>query len=246
MPRETKTKEKKPVVPKTAAKARSVDGGEATIYNQKGEKSGTYLLPAEIFGLPWNADLVHQIMHSQQLNARANTAHTKDRGDVRGGGKKPWQQKGTGRARHGSRRSPIWVGGGVAHGPTVERNYGRKINKKMREKALFTVLSQKVRDNEILFLSGLKLESPKTKLAREVLAGVSRVPRYGGMLKKENAAYILASEKENKDLRRAFGNMGNVKVSMVRDLNVVDALQYKYICFADIEAIEGRFKTVKK
>src|SRR3989338_1467401 len=178
MPRETKTKEKKPVVPKTAAKARSVDGGEATIYNQKGEKSGTYLLPAEIFGLPWNADLVHQIMHSQQLNARANTAHTKDRGDVRGGGKKPWQQKGTGRARHGSRRSPIWVGGGVAHGPTVEKNYGRKINKKMREKALFTVLSQKVRDNEILFLSGLKLESPKTKLAREVLAGGSRNPRY--------------------------------------------------------------------
>src|SRR3990167_5936535 len=169
MPRETKTKEKKPVVPKTAARSRSVDGGEATIYNQKGEKSGTYLLPAEIFGLPWNADLVHQIMHSQQLNARANTAHTKDRGDVRGGGKKPWQQKGTGRARHGSRRSPIWKGGGVTHGPRSEKIYARAIPKKMRAKALFMALSKKMKDGEILFVDSFAFSAPKTADAKKAM-----------------------------------------------------------------------------
>src|SRR3989344_1693014 len=193
MPRETKTKEKKPVVPKTAAKARSVDGGEATIYNQKGEKSGTYLLPAEIFGLPWNADLVHQIMHSQQLNARVNTAHTKDRGDVRGGGKKPWQQKGTGRARHGSRRSPIWVGGGVAHGPRNDRSFARKINQKMRVKALMSVLSRKWAEGEVVFLDNLDIKQPKTTEAKKIMSAISKVKGLEKITSRKNAAFLALS-----------------------------------------------------
>src|SRR3989338_1505182 len=96
---------------------------ESKLYNIKGEAIGTFDAPEKIFGLPWNADLVHQVVVSMQGNARAGVAHTKDRGEVRGGGKKPWQQKGTGRARHGSSRSPIWKSGGGTHGPRQDKNY---------------------------------------------------------------------------------------------------------------------------
>ncbi|MCL5782115.1 MAG: 50S ribosomal protein L4, partial [Patescibacteria group bacterium] len=124
---------------------------EATIYNQSGKTSGKITLPEEVFGLSWNADLVHEVVRLMNSNARPNVAHAKTRGEVRGGGKKPWRQKGTGRARHGSTRSPIWVGGGVAHGPRNEKNYSRKINKQAKRKALFTILSKKFKDGEIMF-----------------------------------------------------------------------------------------------
>ena len=99
---------------------------ETQIYNQKGEVVKKLKLSEEVFALPWNADLVHQVVVSMTSNQRDNIAHTKNRGDVRGGGKKPWRQKGTGRARHGSNRSPIWRGGGVTFGPTNEKNWSKK------------------------------------------------------------------------------------------------------------------------
>src|ERR1700740_1338445 len=130
---------------------------DAKIYNQEGKEAGNITLSKDVFGLPWNADLVNQVVNSLRTDARDPIAHTKDRSEVRGGGKKPWQQKGLGRARHGSTRSPIWVGGGVAHGPRNDKNYDRKINKKMKTKALFTVLSQKMRDGEVLFIDSISL-----------------------------------------------------------------------------------------
>ena len=108
---------------------------ETTIYSKDGKQKGKINLPEDIFGLKWNADLVHEVITSLGMAKRSPIAHTKNRGEVSGGGKKPWQQKGTGRARHGSIRSPIWVGGGVAHGPRNEKNFMRKVNKKVKDGA---------------------------------------------------------------------------------------------------------------
>ena len=117
------TKEKKALPELDAAK----------VYNQSGKEVGEIKLPANVFGLSWNADLVHQVITSMLSDSRVIYAHTKTRGQVSGGGKKPWQQKGTGRARHGSIRSPLWVGGGVTHGPRNDKDYSRKVNKKMKQ-----------------------------------------------------------------------------------------------------------------
>ncbi len=141
---------------------------KVTIYNQNKEKTEEIELPKEIFDVQMNADLVHQVVVSQMANRRKVIAHTKDRGDVRGGGKKPWRQKGTGRARHGSRRSPIWKGGGVTFGPTNERVYKKEIPKKMQRKALMMVLSAKIKSNSFLILDKINLKESKTKLMAEV------------------------------------------------------------------------------
>src|ERR1035437_7631919 len=134
------------------AKTKTKEKLDAKIYDQKGAVAGSIVLPAKVFAAKWRSDLVHQVVEGMRSNKRSGTADTKGRGEVRGGGKKPWKQKGTGRARHGSTRSPIWVGGGVTHGPLAEKNYKRKVSKKMRAQALFSVLSKKLKDNEILFV----------------------------------------------------------------------------------------------
>src|SRR3954462_9048133 len=132
---------------------------ESPIYNAQGKKTGTVTLPESVFGVFWNDALMHQVVTSMHSNARPNVAHTKGRGEVRGGGRKPWQQKGTGRARHGSIRSPIWKGGGVTHGPRNEKVYARKINKGMRQKALLVALSRKAKDGEVILLESLFMEA---------------------------------------------------------------------------------------
>src|SRR3989338_8457539 len=110
---------------------------QAKIYNQKGKETGEIALPEKVFAVKWRPDLVHQVVEGSRSNARAGTAHAKGRGEVRGGGRKPWKQKGTGRARHGSTRSPIWGGGGGTHGPLAEKNYKRKIYKTIRVQSIF-------------------------------------------------------------------------------------------------------------
>ncbi len=124
-----------------------------SVYNQEGKEVGSTVLPKEIFGLEVSPDLVHQVVLSQTSNRRVAVAHTKDRSDVRGGGRKPWRQKGTGRARHGSRRSPIWKGGVVTFGPNKQRNFKKKINKEMRKKALLMGLSAKGQRNLFINLN---------------------------------------------------------------------------------------------
>ncbi|MFH0712566.1 MAG: 50S ribosomal protein L4, partial [Candidatus Jorgensenbacteria bacterium] len=116
---------------------------KAEVYNKENKKVDTIELSDRVFGAKWNPALVHQVLVSESANRRKPYASTKDRSEVRGGGRKPWAQKGLGRARHGSIRSPIWVGGGVTHGPRPEKDYGKKINKKMKRTAIYSVLSKK-------------------------------------------------------------------------------------------------------
>ncbi len=218
---------------------------EATLYNSKGEKAGNITIPESIFGLPWNADLVHQVVTSMQDNARTSTAHTKDRGEVRGGGKKPWAQKGTGRARHGSSRSPIWRGGGVAHGPRNDKIYARKINQKMRQKALLVTLSRKLKDGEVIFMESLRMESPRAREAKVVLDALAR--EFSGFSKRKNAAFI-AIPSADMGTMKSFQNFGNIVIDDVRNLNPLAILQAKYLVIADpTSAIEtlSKKKVVK-
>ncbi|MEK7613088.1 MAG: 50S ribosomal protein L4 [Patescibacteria group bacterium] len=203
---------------------------EAKIYNIQGKETGTFMLPENIFGLTWNADLVHQVVVSMQSNARQPIAHTKDRGEVRGGGKKPWQQKGTGRARHGSSRSPIWKGGGITHGPRNEKLYARKINQKIKQKALLVALSRKVKDGEVVFVDRLEMQEPKTKQASAFMAAFAK--NFSGFNKKKNAALVVLPS-AHKPTVKSFRNLGNVAVTEVRNLNPISVLGSKYIVLAD-------------
>lgn len=208
---------------------------EANVYAIDGKAAGTVSLPAEIFGLNWNADLVHQVVTSMRTAARTPVAHAKDRGDVRGGGKKPWKQKGTGRARHGSSRSPIWVGGGVAHGPTNERNFDRKINKKAKVKAIFTILSRKFRDGEVVFVKDLMLAQPKTVAAKEALTKIAGASGVEMLAQRRNNAAFILSPSVGENTKRGFQNMSNLEVNEIRNINPLALLQYKYVVIASPE-----------
>lgn len=202
---------------------------ESAIYNTEGKKAGTITLPENIFGVRWNADLVKQVVDSLLTNKRKAIAHTKGRGDVRGGGKKPWKQKGTGRARHGSIRSPIWVGGGVTGGPTKDKNFERKVSKKMRTKALYTILSRKFKEGEVIFVDSIKLPESKTKEAVKTLNSLSSVKGFETMFSKRKNAIVLATSTKNKEVEQAFSNLSNMEVLEMRNLNPLALLQYKYL-----------------
>jgi len=204
---------------------------EANLYDKQGKQTGTVALPDELFALPWNADLVHQVVTSMRANARQSIAHTKDRGEVRGGGKKPWKQKGTGRARHGSRRSPIWRHGGVTFGPRNEKNYAQKINKKMRTKALFTVLSQKLRDGEVVFVNGFAPGVHKTKEAQVLLDGLAKGCEKINYRRGNRALVALSSRNEASET--SFRNIPSVLVDEVRNLNPLELMSYKYLVLMD-------------
>jgi len=209
---------------------------EAKIYNQTGKSVGAIDLPESVFGVKWNADLMHQVVMSSLSNKRAGTADARMRGEVRGGGKKPWKQKGTGRARHGSTRSPLWRGGGVTHGPTVDKNYGKKINKKMRRKALLTALSRKYKDGEMLFVDALSLAMPKTKEAGAIASSLSKIAGFERLAgKRKNTALVLLPQM-NKEVLLSFRNLPAVTISEVARLNTLDAMSYRYLVVVDPSA----------
>lgn len=190
------------------------------IYNLKGEKTGVMELPQDIFGISINADLLHQVVVSQQSSARHSIAHTKTRGEVRGGGRKPWKQKGTGRARHGSTRSPIWVGGGITFGPRNERNFEKKINKKMRQKALLMALSSKVNDSQLVIFDDVSMKEPKTRTMVIALAKISK-------LAKPKVLFALNPQDRNAWL--SSKNCADSKVVSINNLNVTDILNKRFV-----------------
>jgi len=217
---------------------------KVNLYNQNAEIIGEAELPDDIFGLKINPDLVHQVLTAQMANSRQVIAHTKDRGEVRGGGRKPWRQKGTGRARHGSRRSPLWKGGGVTFGPTKERNFEKKINKKMKRKAIFMVLSSKANDKELMLLDDLKLNTPKTKEAFSVIDRLSEKLVGYKKDKKKRDSILLVMPERNEAILQAVNNLPFVETIEARNLNVRDLLEKKYLVLLkeSIPVIERTFK----
>ncbi len=205
------------------------------IYNQNGEVTGSATLPKEIFDVKFNADLVHQITVSLSANKRQISAHTKTRGEVSGGGKKPWRQKGTGRARHGSIRSPLWKGGGVTHGPRTERIFEREVPKKMRRKALFMVLSEKAKNKQLIILDKIELTKGKTK---EMTGSLGKLPC-------KNQATLIALPNYDKKIFMATRNIKKTSIEDARNINVLQLLSYKYLLLTkeSIKTIENTFTT---
>jgi large subunit ribosomal protein L4 len=212
--------------PKSAKKEVSL---EATVWNAAGVKTGSVTLPEELFAVKWNSDLVHQVVVGMEANARPVTAHTKFRGEVSGGGKKPWKQKGTGRARHGSNRSPIWKGGGVTHGPRAEKDYSVKINRKMRVAALATVLSRKHRDGQVIFVDSFAFSTPKTKDAKAMIIALAKGAGMPELATKRKNAAVFAFAKKDSTSEKAYRNIGSLTLEEVRNLNPVDLVNKKFL-----------------
>lgn len=205
------------------------------VYNTQGKKSGAVELPERVFDVAWNDALMHQVITSMQDNARTPVAHVKTRGDVRGGGRKPWQQKGTGRARHGSIRSPIWRGGGVTHGPRNEKSYTRTIPKKMRARALAMALSRKLRDGEVIFVDTFGIDVPKTAAAKKVLVSLGSSLGAKNMSEKRANATLIALADPRAVVLKSFQNIGNVECRAVRELNPVSIMKNSYLVIENPE-----------
>lgn len=207
---------------------------KVSVYNQEGNVTGDIQLSDARFGVKVNPAVVHEALVAQQANRRKAIANTKTRGEVRGGGKKPWKQKGTGRARQGSIRSPQWVGGGIVFGPTSDRNFALKINKKTKQKALFMALSDKVAHENLIVLEAFAPAEPKTKLMASL---VSKLPV------KRSALYVMP--KSNASMVRMSRNLKNVQVVTANSLNLEDVLHAGSVVFEKdaIPAFEKMFKT---
>jgi large subunit ribosomal protein L4 len=217
--------------------------GELSIFSMEGKKVGSIALPASVFGASWKNDLVHQVTTAMQANARQSRAHTKDRSEVSGGGKRPWAQKGTGQARHSSTRSPIWRHGGITFGPRNERDWTEKINKKMRMGALLSVLSKKAKDGEIILVDKFAFSEPKSSVGKTILEKLAEgVGATTLSTKKKNAALLsLASYDVN--TIKSFANFGNVMTEEARNLNPLSVMTHKYLI---IEKPEETFAALEK
>lgn len=195
------------------------------VYNQKGEVLEEIEVPQNIFDVAFNNDLVYQVYKSLLSNQRKPIAFTKNRSEVRGGGKKPWAQKGTGRARHGSIRSPIWKGGGVVFGPRQkEENLKKKINKKMKKASVKIILSQKLKDKEIRIIDKFDIKEIKTKEIFNVLKQIFKTDITKSIL-------VLLDNKE-KTLTRALKNIPRVEIANVSDVNILNLLNNKFVMFS--------------
>jgi large subunit ribosomal protein L4 len=206
---------------------------KADIFNQQNNKIGVVELPDKIFAVKWNPDLVHQALVAQLASRRLAWAHAKGRAEVRGGGRKPWRQKGTGRARHGSIRSPLWKGGGATFGPTKEKKFTKKINKKMKRLAIFSILSKKIKDNELKVINEFKTDIRKTKEWEKILKNIIDL----------RLKTLLIPAAAN-NIRRAIANIKNINAISAKSLNVFDLLKAKNIILEKeaVREIEEHYK----
>ncbi len=212
---------------------------KAPIYNLEGKNKGEVDLPEDVFNLPWNDDLVHQIIVSYDANERANIAHTKNRGEVAGANKKPHKQKGRGKARHGSRQSPIWRGGGVTFGPRNDKSYSKIINKKSKNKALLVALSQKVRDNGLAFSEDLVFTKPKTSIAKNFVDVIKK-----DLSKGRGSVLVVLPNDNDINIRKSFSNIPKVETTTTKALNAKLALKAQTVVLVNkdesIDEIKSR------
>jgi large subunit ribosomal protein L4 len=202
---------------------------QVPVYNIQGEQVSETELREDIFAVQVNEALMHQALVRQLANARLGTHQTKTRGEVRGGGRKPWRQKGTGRARQGSIRAPHWRGGGTVFGPT-QRSYKQKMPRKMRRQALRSALSVKVSESQVKVLDAFEMHEPKTKEMLRILEGLG-----------VGSSVLIVLPESDKVVLRSVQNLPKVRTLVAQYLNVRDLLQYDHILMplASLEVIEG-------
>ncbi|HNZ86312.1 MAG TPA: 50S ribosomal protein L4 [bacterium] len=207
------------------------------IYNLEAKEIGELQLDKRIFGVKINEPVVQQVVEAHLANRRQVLAHTKQIGEVRGGGKKPWRQKGTGRARHGSIRSPLWKGGSVTFGPTKDRNFAKKVNQKMKQKALFMVLSDKFNENKLTVLEDFNLTTRKTK---DLLSAISK-------FNLKDKKIIIGIDKKDSNMQEASKNLKTVKVMPIASFNVYSLLNFDnlFLTKKAVEAISKHFNKIK-
>jgi large subunit ribosomal protein L4 len=215
---------------------------KVSVYNQKAEAVGDIELNAKIYEVKPSLHLMAESVRVQLSNARKGLAHTKTRGEVSGGGKKPWKQKGTGRARAGSIRGPIWRHGGIALGPRSDRNWSLKINKKAKSKALFMSLSDKVKDSKLIILDSFVLETPKTKEFAKI------VTQFKDKIKGLGKKQLLVLPKKDDSLARASRNLPGISQVLATSLNIVDVLNADSILVMkdSLPVIEKTYLKVKE
>ncbi len=199
------------------------------VYNQNGKEEKEIDLPENIFGLKFNPDLVSQVLAVQKTNRRAATAQVKDRSIVSGTNQKPWKQKGTGRARHGSNKSPLWRHGGITHGPSNLKNYKKVLPKGIRNAALFNILSQKLKDNQILFVENIKVSNAKTKEALEIMNNIASILNFNNLNFKKKGNVYMTFPKLIEGEKRAFRNLPYVLAHNLEDINPLDIANARYL-----------------
>ena len=210
-------------------------------YNTEGKSVGLVTLPERLFGMRWNAAVVKQVYDGELANRRRPWAHVKDRSEVRGGGRKPWRQKGLGRARHGSIRSPIWIGGGVSHGPRKDRDFSVKINKKMKNVAIKCLLSSKLKENSLILIDNFTVPNNKTKETFLILKRIQDGAKTTELTAKSK---ILLAISHDDGVIRATRNIKRITYIEPRNINTTSLLHSKYLIL-DKNAITELEKTFK-
>lgn len=207
---------------------------KAPFYNQNGEKAKEVVLPKDVFGQEAKPELIHQAVVAQQANQRLVRASTKDRSEVSGGGRKPWRQKGTGRARHGSIRSPLWVGGGVTFGPTRERNFDQKLNRQMARRALEGALAGKAKDGQIIIVENFKLDQPKTKKVATIINKISL-----------DGTVLLVIGMKDDVTKMSSRNISRLIVAKMDQLTALNVLKCRYLLITEEALSELKAKFSK-
>jgi 50S ribosomal protein L4, bacterial/organelle len=229
---------------------------KSNIYNKTGEVKGQKEISDAIFAVKANTVLINEAVVAQNANMRTVLAHTKTRSEVRGGGKKPWRQKGTGRARVGSSRSPLWIGGGIIFGPNSDRNFSKKINKKAKRQAMFMVLSDRAANNGLAILEKLNLETYKTKAVNEILLNLEekvfnnfkiddKKKAKDKKVRSTGRSILFINDATDEKVAKSARNLDGVKIINLENINIVDLLNYKNLIISE-KAVDKLEETYKK